>query len=151
MNVNKNSWHYKWYAFTKVTSSIIGDNFHAIKSRREQGISWVKIHDSLFHAPLNFCQYWRAVLIYPVVAALINLTILAVILAGAIFNPINALWFLLSIVAFILVLFGIAILAVGSDIAAKKAKELTRNDDNLVGNIYKSYKNNICTKVNYED
>lgn len=151
MNVNKKSWHYKWYTFTKVTSSIIGNNFHAIKRRRARGQSWVEIHDGMFFAPTNFCQYWRAVLVYPLVALLVNLSIFSLIVAGLAMNPMVMLYGILGVLGLIGILFVIATLAVGSEYVSNKTKEIVRSEDNLIGNIYKSYKNNICTKVNYED
>lgn len=151
MKVNKNSWHYKWYAFTKVSRNMLGDNFTRVKYRRSLGKSWVEIHDNLHHAPTNFCQYWRAVLIYPLVAALVNLSIFTVILAGLVSNPIVVGWFIVGAVGLFAVLALIAGLAIGTEAVQTRAKEMLQNEDNFFGNIYKSYKNKVCTKVIYED
>lgn len=157
MKVKRDSWHYRWLAYNTCMSRYLLDKMY-IDNGRAKGYSWIQIYEKMgnisckpvWQAPTTFCAYWRNVLLYPFITITINISLLL----GLIYLVFNSGAIIAGAFAFVLVVLAAGALLLG--IISGAAYTLERLDNKLedkssfIGNIYNSYKNRVCTIMEYE-
>lgn len=165
MKVNKGSWHYKWLAFSTVMSKYrVFEEYeetNRVTQRVRDGVPFSEIYEKYIEynyteLPYTLCQYWRKVLLTFPLMAIINLLVIGLILFGlyAIFSIAY-----MEIAAGTLVVIGSALIIGGIIVAQKRIKKYlldraynrVEKTDGLFRNVYRSYKDNVCTIMEYED
>lgn len=178
--INKNAWHYKfltWYTIiTKQTEpeaireweaqfdkdgKFIGGAYVLKGYKSPQEIVW---EDN--YLPSNFCQYWRRTVINPLLRFGVNIAsyglcgfLLSVSISAAGYKGL-----LVTVIGVTAVVACFALLFLGLAYLDNKIPELVRaiknfwrktfiapDDDNLIGMVYKTHKDNICVDVEYRD
>lgn len=153
MLVERNSWHYKWLAYTSVMGQYT-INMKQFNELRSRGLSYVDIYEYdkyMFKRPTNFCQYWRAVLITPIASVVINTLFLGALASLAFMFPSGVAFGAGVIIAALALIFLIALVAGGMDLFQKKVESLKSDPKSFVGNAYNGYKNNVCTLMEYKN
>lgn len=163
MKVNKNSWHYKWLAFSSVMKHYepFATNTEAneVTIQLRDGRSYLDIYgDGYYHhykwmVPTNFCQYWRRVLISHPLHLVFNLILLSAIIFGlTLLIPIISSEFvsmLLGVGVFITAVLIIYSFVYGTGKVRKFLVGKIEKSEGLISNVYGSYKSNVCTMMEY--
>lgn len=153
MQVERNSWHYKWLAYTSVMGQYT-INMKKFNEMRSRGMSYVDIYEYdsyMFKRPTNFCQYWRAVLLTPFASVLVNTLFMAALASLAFMFPGGVAFGAGIVVAGVAVVFLIALVAGGFEVVQNKMDNLKKDPKSFVGTAYNGYKNNVCTLMEYKN
>lgn len=156
MVIDKNSWHYKWLAYSSVMMNYIHYR-RFIEDMLEDGKSYREIYDGAYwrfniSMPNNFCQYWRRVLFTHPMILIINILIFIIAVGLSSNFPGTAAIVAGGIIGAIMIVAGVFGVLYGIDTLRERAKNVTQsNENNLVAQAYKSYKSNVCTLVEYKE
>ena len=154
MIVNKDSWHYKLILLSKGLSYISWDPSLIKRALEDKSVSnyfQLLVDTGRLKMPTNFCQYWRSVLISPLVVLTLNMLGLGVIISLIALVPVSDLILGIAIlVAGIALVAIIMVIYIGAEEIREKIIEIRDTPDSFFGNIYNQYKNNICTIMEYK-
>lgn len=149
MKINRDSWHYKLYAYSIVMRNfLLGINEYNYMLSR--GKSYRDILEDVHKEPKNLCSYIRDAFIIPIACFGINLVLFALLLLSCFYFGSDILIAVGVILAVVILLGLIMLTAIGFSEGARKLNELSSDSETLVGQIYSSYKNNICQIVEIE-
>lgn len=154
MLVKRESWHYKWLAYSGVMSIYLNQK-QFIDIRLQQGRKWVEIYEQaadygFLQKPTNFCQYWRNVILYPFVILFANLSIAIGLLVASILFPDVMLVGAGAVFLGLLALAIFAFFALGISEVSGRVNKIKDDPNGFVGNLYGMYKTKICKIMEYE-
>jgi hypothetical protein len=166
--VKKDSWHYKclaymyylknWDMYDDYVKESKQDyerktsryNFHKLEIVPEKEYSYLTYFEDKGYLPYEFCQYWRAVLLWPIVNIGSSLILIAAILFMMSLFTVGSVVFAGS-TALIVVGVTVLILIISKMIdMIKNRKHQTTTKDGLFKTMYKSHKSKICPLIEYE-
>lgn len=155
--VSKSSWHYRWFRFVTYMAYYFKWKLYRYP---DVSIKYMFEHDVYMRwgiMPKTICQYWRAVLIWPIVKALINLSAVALGIFLVFKFPWAALMGLGVVGLFVAggaIFFGIAIAMVAAFDWVQEKQRARRGQpkrDNLIVNAIRAQNEKICTIMEYTD
>ena len=155
MVINKNSWHYKWLAYTTVMMNYLG-NRQLIEVCLEGGMSYREIYELNYQGgwsiPINFCQYWRKALVTHPLIIVINLFLVMIAIMTAINYPMGLVFVAGGVTGVGVVIISTFAALMGFDQVKRKIRDTISSDEpSIISEAYKSYKSNVCTLIDYED
>lgn len=156
MKVKRNSWHYRWLAYTSIMLKYASHYTVIDLYLRENNNSYVDAYEKItvmhnfIRKPTNFCQYWRNVLLYPVMTLILNLVLVSLLTWLTINNPATVGMVSLAMVIIILTFVALCVMLYGMETVSSKLKKVKEDETSFIGNLYSSYKNNVCKLMEYE-
>jgi hypothetical protein len=165
--VKKDSWHYRWLAYMYYLKNY--DNYHDyigdskkdhfryvqsckrnnVDAEPEKEYSYLTFFEDKGYLPYEFCQYWRAVLLWPVVNIGTSLILIAAILFMMSLFTVGSAVFAGSMTVILAVVVGL-ILIITKMIDMIKDRKQTKSKDGFFKTMYKSQKSKICPLIEYE-
>lgn len=137
--VNKNSWHFRWLvAYTACLS--------------DTSQEFVRNKDGAL--PMDFCSYWRNVILWPAIRITINLIPWAILIATfSYFGLSTAIGGGLMFLFLAMLFLAMALVSGGFWIIKKSARAIVKRpaNDEFIAKIYHTYKENYCPMVEYKD
>jgi hypothetical protein len=165
--VKKDSWHYRWLAYAYYLKNwdkyddyvkeskqdyerqTSRRNFHKLEIAPEKEYSYLTFFEDNGYPPYEFCQYWRAVLLWPVVNIGTSLILIAAILFMMSLFTVGSAVFMGGMTVILAVFVGL-ILIITKMIDMIKDRKKTKSKDGFFNTLYKSQKSKICPLIEYE-
>lgn len=146
--VNKDAWHYRWLMFIEKAKY----NYLERKSDYEDFSGYMD-----WYKPTNFCEYWRRVLLWPMINFfLVLLTVGLLVVIVSIGYSSAGLWYLLQIfgtLGYVAGVFAVLIFLFMGTVEVKdriKRSAHKNKENNIFFSTYFSIKNKICPLLKYE-
>jgi len=152
MKVNRDSWHYKWLAYTTVMQRGMSDSWVADQVSDGE-LTYRQAMEKYLQndIPTNFCQYWRRVLFTGPAIPLINFSLMLMVIGSFVLFTKISFIVIGAFVGAAALIFLFFIIGALFTIGTEKIYERINNTNNFSANVYKSYKNNVCTLMEYKD
>lgn len=171
-NVKKNDWHFKLISWRFAMK-----NYFSGESVKTDYSNWKKYYNKTDYSewmiennpsqiPVDFCSYWRAVILWPLIDLIIVLTALFIIISVSFVSSKVTMSVLIGffVFAIILAFFGLILYVIDKMRTRRKEKkkELATKDflgainnepsnDGFFKRAYKSFKGKYCHQVRIED
>lgn len=145
--INEDSWHWRFYRWYTVMNSE-----HARERVLKYNIDIQTVFDYHCYKPYDFCQYWRGVLLWPLIkflsAGVVFGLFITILIASLLQSYIVYGYITMGVIFVVtaLVLVGILFHVIGE--LTKKTIKTSR--EGFIGEVYSSYKNKFCRVVEYK-
>lgn len=152
--IKTNSWHYKWLSWYRFTRDVYEPkSYYQSELVFEDKVKVADYHHEYYRRITNFCQYWRCVLLWPLLRFAFNLLPIIAAISAMIYFGFGGF----VVGGSMLLFFAIVAAVLGACIYAtafiinKTSDAITAVEKTeFVGTIISTYKDNFCPLVTYE-